>query len=216
MPNQMIERSRAGFTLLELVLVLAILAAALSVAVPTYDSMIVERRLQESAEAIELKMQGSRVEAMRTGQAQVFRFEIGGSQYVSDAWLSQEDSLNAAAGATQMDFSGQRVEVSSSNPYASTLAPTSGTTIQLPEGVTVASAQSVRDSRAALAEQEAGMAGGATTSWSTPILFYADGTSTTAIIVLQDSRGRRRSIQLRGLTGQCRIVDLASVGTGEP
>ncbi len=66
---------------MELLLVLAVLAIVMAIAMPTYQGMIVSARLQQSAEKLELEMKRARVAAIRTGQAQVFRFQIGGGAY---------------------------------------------------------------------------------------------------------------------------------------
>ncbi|MFN9941949.1 MAG: hypothetical protein ACK56I_20985, partial [bacterium] len=50
------------------------------------------------------------------------------------------------------------------------------------------------------------------TGWSSPVLLYPDGSTTTAHLVLQDTRGRRFAVQLRGLTGEASVIELASAG----
>ncbi len=206
------KRIAKAFTLLEVLLVLAILAAAMAIAVPTYDSMIVETRLQRSAELLELEMQRARVEALRTGQSQVFRFQVGGDSFTSEPWLDANDSINAGPGATVQSMSGQLVETSA-NPFdiGNAVEPTS-TEMKLEEGIIFASADTLSDSRSQMAQVEAGLDMQAGVSWSSPILFYADGSSTTAEIIIKDDRGRRRAIQVRGLTGQARVIELPSEG----
>ena len=207
------SRNQQAFTLLEVLLVLAILAAAMAIAVPTYDSMIVETRLQRSAEMLELEMQRARVEALRTGQSQVFRFQVGGDSFTSQPWLDANDSINAGPGATVQSMSGQLVETSA-NPYDIGTAVTStGSELKLEEGIQFESADTLSDSRSAMAQAEAGLDMQSGVSWSSPILFYSDGSSTTAEIIIKDSRGRRRAIQIRGLTGQARVIELPSEAT---
>ncbi|MFM7517210.1 MAG: hypothetical protein ACKO3V_09715, partial [Pirellula sp.] len=46
---------------------------------------------------------------------------------------------------------------------------------------------------------------------SSPLLIYPDGSSTTAQIVLADSRGRRMALQLRGVTGKSASIRLPAV-----
>jgi hypothetical protein len=74
------------------------------------------------------------------------------------------------------------------------------------------------DARNALEIQKSGetvpIAGVGTTAAggvSSPLLVYPDGSSTTAQIILADSRGRRMAIQLRGVTGRSSVVKLSSV-----
>lgn len=212
MKLQRFQASRA-FTLLELLLVLTILVAAMAVVVPTYESMIVDRRLHKSAESLDLEMQKARMQAIRTGQSQVFRFQVGGNVFTSEPWMDDSDSINAGPGATVQSMSGQLVETSA-NPYdLGTVADPKSEGLKLEEGVTFLSADTMNDSRTLMAQTQSSLAMQAGVSWSSPILFYADGSSTTAEIILQDERGRRKAIQIRGLTGQSKVVALPSLGS---
>ena len=83
------------------------------------------------------------------------------------------------------------------------------------------------DARAQASEQAAqqgpgatGIAGGMTTAatplgatgtegqWATPILFYPDGTTSNAQLILGNERARYVVLRLRSLTGMCRVSDL--------
>lgn len=198
------QLNRAGHTLLELLLVLAILAIVLSVAIPTYESMISERRLHKSAETLELVLHEARVKAMRTGQSQVFKYTLGSGNYTCTAWLDGNDDLNSGPGATLMNEVGQVMETSSDPYAAATTQDASKDDKNLDEGIQFASANTAIDSRANYAEMESN--GGMVTSSSPPIMFYPDGTATTAEIVLQNENGSRRVIQIRGLTGRTRLI----------
>lgn len=206
---------RRAFTLFEMLLVLSILVVTLSVAVPTYEGMVTSRRIFNSVENVRLELQRARLEAIKTGQAQAFRCQVGQSQFTLQPWLKASDSVEASAGATIITELGQAVDTSStSSGVASNMAdPTAGQKL-LEEGVVFASADILNDMRS-LSEQstsdsmQAGMAG-----WSQPILFYPDGSTTTAHIVVQDTRGRRMAVQLRGLTGEAKVIEVASAVGG--
>src|SRR5262249_12466465 len=79
---------------------------------------------------------------------------------------------------------------------------------KLPEDVTFYSGDSADDTRSMNAEQQMGNAG-----WAKPILFYSDGTSTTARVVLVNRRNRFVVINLRGLTGIAQVSELMDSGT---
>ena len=47
--------------------------------------------------------------------------------------------------------------------------------------------------------------------WSDPIFFYPDGTSSTARILIRNSRARYLMVSVRGLTGVVHVSDLLTV-----
>jgi prepilin-type N-terminal cleavage/methylation domain-containing protein len=206
---------RRAFTLFEMLLVLSILVVALSIAVPTYESVITSRRIFNSVENVRLELQRARLEAIKTGQAQAFRCQVGQSQFTIQPWLKASDSVEASAGATIITELGQTIDTASTTSgVATSMADSTTGQKQLEEGIIFASADILNDMRS-LSEQtttdsmQTAMAG-----VSQPILFYPDGSTTTAHIVVQDARGRRMAVQLRGLTGEAKVIEVASATGG--
>ncbi|MFM2217799.1 MAG: hypothetical protein RL240_2117 [Planctomycetota bacterium] len=210
---------RSGFTLFELILVLIILVTLAAIAFPTLEAMVSSRRLQQSAERLQNELLEARVEAMKTGQAQVFRATINGNTYTIEPWLSGNEDSDASAGATVMSASGVvETERTSTGQVALTSISADGDAKQLDNDVQFMGIETLVDARNALEIQKSGetvpMAGVGTAvsgGISSPLLVYPDGSSTTAQIILADSRGRRMAIQLRGVTGRSSIVRLATV-----
>jgi prepilin-type N-terminal cleavage/methylation domain-containing protein len=204
---------RRAFTLIEMILVLSIMVVAFSIALPTYDGMVSSRKIFNAAETVRLELQRTRLEAIKTGQAQVFRCQIGQTQFIVQPWMRASDSVEASAGATIVTDLGQAIETeSTAQGVVSEAADVTAGQKSLEEDVMFASADIVNDMRA-LSEQSLGDTMQASaTGWSQPILFYPDGSSTTAHVVVQDIRGRRMAIQLRGLTGEAKIIEVASAG----
>ncbi len=210
---------RRGFTLLELLLVLSILAVLAGLAIPTFESMISSRRILQTVEKLQNELLEARVEAMKTGQAQVFRATIHGNSYSITPWLSGDEDRDASAGATVMTAGGvvdtQRTEAGgvASSSVESDSAKTLDTDVMF------LSIDTLVDSRNALEIQKSGeiapMPGtpamSASGSLSSPLLLYPDGTSTTAQIILADIYGRRMAIQLRGVTGRSTNLRLTAV-----
>jgi len=202
---------RSGFTLFELILVLIILVTLAAIAFPTLEAMVSSRRLQQSAERLQNEL--------LTGQAQVFRATINGNTYTIEPWLSGNEDSDASAGATVMSASGVvETERTSTGQVALSSISTDGDAKQLDNDVQFMGIETLVDARNALEIQKSGesvpMAGVGTASTggiSSPLLVYPDGSSTTAQIILADTRGRRMAIQLRGVTGRSSIVRLASV-----
>ncbi|MDZ4852923.1 MAG: prepilin-type N-terminal cleavage/methylation domain-containing protein [Pirellulaceae bacterium] len=204
---------RRAFTLIELLLVLSILVVALSVAVPTYESMITARKIFNAAENVRLELQKARLEAIKTGQAQAFRCQIGQTQFSVQSWLKASDSVEASAGATIVTELGQAfdTESTSSGVASDSVDPTAGQKA-IEEGVVFATADILNDMRAMSEQTVSDSLQSSVSGWSQPILFYPDGSTTTAHVVLQDVRGRRMAVQIRGLTGEVKILEVASAG----
>ncbi len=218
---------RNAMTLLELLLVLALLVILAGIAIPSFDAMVTSRRLQQSIEKLHNELLSARVTAMRTGQAQVFQCVLNGQEYAVKPWLNGGEAQNASVGATVMQ-AGQVVKTESTgnggvatqavtgNADPTKVDPAKKESTRLGEGVQFAAVESLIDNRNALAIQQstgtvptsgAATAGGL----SSPILIYPDGSSTTAQLILADARGRRMAIQLRGVTGTATILKLKSV-----
>jgi prepilin-type N-terminal cleavage/methylation domain-containing protein len=211
---------RKGFTLLELLLVLSILAILAGLAVPTFESMISSRRLQQSVDKLQNQLLEARVEAMRTGQAQVFRATIHGSSYSITPWLSGDEDRDAAAGATVMTAGGVvETERTDSGAVAASSTDGSDSIETVDSDVMFLSVDTLVDARNALELQKSGeiapmpgsSSGSTSGSLSSPLLLYPDGTSTTAQIILADIQGRRMAIQLRGVTGRSTNMRLTAV-----
>jgi len=215
----MTSSRRKAFTLFEVILVLIILVVMAAFAFPTLDSMIYGRRLLQSAEKLQNELLEARVEAMRTGQVQVFRATINGGSYSIGPWLSGNENSDASAGATILGAGGLvKTDRVAGGGVGISSGQLGGDSKQLAGDVQFLGIETLVDARNALELQKNGetapMAGVGTAvsgGVSSPLLIYPDGTSTTAQIILADSRGRRMAIQLRGVTGKSSSIRLAPV-----
>ncbi len=207
--------NRRGFTLIELLLVLSIIAVTVSVAIPTYDGMITSRRIFYAVDKLQLELQRTRVEAIRTGQAQTFRCHLGTSEYVVQPWLKASDEVEASVGATIVTQLGQAIETEAvGNMVGGSMPdPTEGQLL-LEEGIVFADAQMQNDTRSMSEQSVTDTMVAAATGWSQPIMFYPDGSASTAHLVIQNERGRRFAVQLRGLIGEVKVVEMPSVVGG--
>ncbi len=79
---------------------------------------------------------------------------------------------------------------------------------QVEESVIFSEAQVIGDMRSAVQIGTATLATASNGGWSNPILFYPDGSTSTARVVVQNRKGRRIGIELRGITGSTRVMDL--------
>ena len=195
----------AGFTLIELLLALTVLAVAASLAVPAVRGIVTSRQIVDAANSIELQIKKQRTAAIRTGQIQVMRFAIGGRQFNAQPWLSSDDATNAAGGATVVSQTGQVISTDQTGGVTGVgTVPTN--TWEVGESVVIADVQVLGDTRSSL--QTGAMLVGAD-GFSPPLLFYPDGSSSTAQIILQGETGRRIAIAVRGVTGAVQVVDAA-------
>ena len=219
--SQMRASNRTAVTLLELMLVLALLVAFAGIAIPSFESMVSSRRLSQSIDKLRNEIMEGRVTAMRTGQAQVMRMTLQGKDYSIAPWLGGSEEQDASAGATVMQ-SGQVIQTQAiSGGGAVSTSESPGSTKQLSEGIQFSMVETLIDSRNALAIEQSGgtvpAAGGSTqgdgAGLSSPLLLYPDGSCTTAQIILADDRGRRMAIQIRGVTGQLKSMRLTSLAT---
>jgi hypothetical protein len=79
----------------------------------------------------------------------------------------------------------------------------------LPDGITFVGGDSATDSRGAAAEQSAPSGAGAQAAWSPPILFYPDGSSSDAYVIVGNTRQMGIRVELRGMTGTARVGEIA-------
>ncbi|MEL6897457.1 MAG: prepilin-type N-terminal cleavage/methylation domain-containing protein [Planctomycetota bacterium] len=218
--------NRRGFTLLELLLVLTILAALGAMIVPNAINMLTARNLTDAADRVRVGMMESRLEAMRSGRTQIMRFRVGGRGYERRAWQTSTDTTEAIdktgstgalmlgattpAVATEINLSETDAGVAEMLPEDvvfenAVVQPTArgSLTQQLGLGTDLQSDIALGDSYASPigggAIEESDDAG----AWSAPVYFYPDGsTSTFALRIYGEKAKGRIVVMLRGLTGE--------------
>jgi prepilin-type N-terminal cleavage/methylation domain-containing protein len=196
------RRDREGLTLLEIVIVLALLVILAGVAMPAFAGVVRRQRLRSAAEAVRAEWMRAHIRAMKTGRIHVYRFQAGDRHFEVIPWVAADDALESSTTAdTDTTLSG--------------MATASGTTAGgvelgegpgLPEGVIFVGGDAQSDSRALTIEDALGGSGGGDGQWGAPILFYPDGTASDAFVIVANDSQEAVRIDLRGLTG------LATVG----
>ena len=209
--------TRTGFTLLELVLVLSIMVVALAVVAPNIEGMLTGRAVPTAVEAVRVELQKARIEAIRTGQIQAFQCQVGSKEFSVTPWMSSRDATDAGVGASFVSQTGRTMETDTSRIGTSaTLADSSSNQKSLEGNVVFSDVQVLSDRRSIAEQSGTNPLALAASNASQAILLYPDGTSSTAHIVLQDARGRRMGVQLRGLMGQVSVVDVPSASSVTP
>lgn len=221
--QRLLHRTTRGFTLLELMLVLAIIATIAAIAVPSLTGVFDRQKLRGATESIRLAWDEARLDAMRSGQAQVFTCELETGNYLIQPLVLQSDMQNVGAGATVITGAGlmETEEVNNGMGNSIGLGAVDGggqDAEQLEDGMTFLVCRAVGDMRSFATAQESSMSGtGAVTEQnvSESVIFYPDGSTSTAEVRLKNERGDIRAVQLRGLTGHTRTVEISFAAAGQ-
>jgi len=193
-PGPFFVASRRAFTLMEVMLTLCLLAMAAALCWPPMARLLEAQRLGKAADQVRSRWYQARVEAVDCGETYIFQYVPGGSDFRLQP-LSAESSGGGFS-------DGQAIP-----PAADTQAGAGSTTGTLPEGVAFAAGDVTEDvPLSAAASFEAPPTSEA--EWSEPILFYCDGTATSAKVTLVDRRGRAVEVALRGLTGVATVGEV--------
>lgn len=140
---------------------------------------------------------------MDSGRTYVFRYAVAGNRFRIECYTSAEtledpvfdDYFDGGAGGSG---------------YTGALPkPLDGT---LPAGITFVASQSEAETYTTSIDSDATSSYAMEDDWSEPILFYPDGTTSTAVLLLQNQYNRCVELSLRGLTG---TVDIGEIYAAE-
>ena len=192
-----------AFTILELVLALAVIATVAGLAWPFMIRFSGEQALKENSESVRARLARTRLSSMGSGLTYQFRYEPHGRQCIVLPAERPLDSPGQASGTTTdgvISYPAQVLELAEGMQFLSS-----------PPGPAALTQQAVTVER--LSEDWLTQFGAPTTlaqvGWATPILFRPDGTADDATLIVSDADGRYQAITVRGLTAT------ASVGSIE-
>ena len=193
---------RRAFTLVEVLLVLAILAVVSAIAWPALQRPFANMRLHSAADAVRSEWCQARVDAMRSGHTYAFRYEVGGEHFR----LAPDGVAPAApAGAADPPAAAAQDDC----PEATEDASTGQEGKSLPEGIKFMAGEVTSDAASVAAESETESSPEAGDCWSDPIFFYPDGTTSDAHVTLANDRRAAIGLLLRGITGTVTVGDVA-------
>ncbi|MGZ0168562.1 MAG: pilus assembly FimT family protein [Planctomycetales bacterium] len=173
------EPSRSGYTLIEMMLAMMVLVILTSLAASPLMNSWRDTQTGSATEEVRALLAGTRLVALDGDETWQFAYEPGGTHY-----------LRVPLSAATEDASDEKANQgkhSDTLPVTITFGESGGGT-----GATISS-----EVLTGLADS--GELSGL--SWSAPILFYSDGTSSEAGFEIVDQYGNARTILVRDLTG---------------
>lgn len=181
---------RSAFTLIELLLVLAVLIVVMSLAAPSINRMFQRTALDRGADRVRAAMGEARVSAVKEGDVYAVFVARGDNWFDVGPFANSRDQISRA---------------NRDRSFANVQGNTGFEDNLLPNGVKFAVTDVLPDARSAEVLSGTGGSGG---KGLQQILFYPDGTSQNASVVMQNEIGGIVEVQLRGLTGLSKVVRL--------
>ena len=221
------SRSLSGFTLLELLVVLAIVILIVSLAMPAYTRSLARARFKSGVVQFQTELLQTRLLAMKTGTAYVLRYLPNSSFYEvlskSDYQKRLDEQTENAASSAGLFSSnaGNSCQRQLEGNVLFKQGLVSGTASELSKkdessgllGESAETGSSFIGSLSELPGQRKENDG-----WSEPILFYPNGRTSQAVFLLE-CPGEwiwYSEIVLRGMTGTARISAISVYPPGSP
>jgi prepilin-type N-terminal cleavage/methylation domain-containing protein len=202
-------RKRQGLTLMEVLLVLAIVAIGAALMWPVLEKPLAHHRLHSAADEVRTEWCQARIEAMRSGRTYAFRYELGGDRFYTepDNGLNAGSSDGGPAAVTSLGGGAQS--------GASTVAAAAAEDKTLPKGIKFSAEQASQSmtptSTPAATPGPSLSAGG----WSNPVFFYPDGTASDVQLILICNETCAVRVMLRGSTATATTADAGAGSTLE-
>ncbi len=195
MYHQSPQVERKAITLIEVLLVLALLVTLAAITWPAMDRPIADQRLRKAADKVRVAWAKARVEAMSTGETFVFRCSLESDEYTLESQPGPE-----SVGLMSTSADGQFDETASTSTTLT--EPLSTKTHRLPDDIRFVDGEVTFDTRATiLGETTDEFSSDSAGQCVDPIMFFPDGTTSTAKLILENEFQRRIELSLRGLTG---------------
>ena len=234
------RRAPRAFTLIEVLLVLALIGVLAGLVWPAIRGPMTNRRLHDAARGLQTELAKARLDAVRTATVREMRIRPGENgyqiadarppQFASDSSAADDEfttraARRAPATHTTDDLTGGRKSASDYPPSRSMETDSdyaddpSARAVRLPEGITFLSDDSgsssydlVSDDTSLLLEshESTGSSQFRNSRSSQAIWFHTDGTTSDARIILKDEYANYVVVSLRGLTGAAKVSRILS------
>lgn len=187
-------------TLFELMLVLVLLVVITSLAAPLFTNSFSSVRLRRGTDQVVASWTEARTHAIEAGKIFQFRFKPEGDAYQVEPWNegSEVDAEDVKDQLSTSDLTKEEIEFATWR-YEATLPPD----IVFNEAQSITSDGLGQRSATRLDEKNK-------SEWSAPILFFPDGSTSEASLLIKNNNGVYRRATLRALTGVARASDALS------
>lgn len=182
------RNARRGFTLLELLLVLAVMAVIAGLSWPRMMRYMNENSLKENVEVVRRELAATRIRAIESGLSYQFRYEPAKQTFVILPFDRPEVVASDDPAVTPTQVKTMLGKISEDCAFA----PPRNSQGRMEGG------QRMDETWLALLKNGALYQD---TIWSQPILFRPNGESQDASLTIQDSVGNTILLKVRGLTG---------------
>ena len=183
---------RAGFTLLELLLVLAVMATLSALSWPRMMRYVEENSLKQSVETVRRELAATRILAIESGLTYQFRFEPNAQAFVILPFDRPEIVATDSRTTTPPKVKTVVGHLSTDNQFEPATDKAGKST----------GGQRLDEMWLSLLKEGALYTD---TIWSQPILFRPNGESQDAHLVIRDKTGNTIELTVRGLTGGVRV-----------
>lgn len=194
------DARRRGFTLFEMMLIMAVLISAFAVSWPSLNRMYQDAQLKQGVDQVQVQLVSARVHSVDAGMMYQFRYEPGGRRFMiipfdQEGMLSSDLTLGTGGGG----------QVQTVWKCAGII----GETLQFDAtGLGTTASQVPIDWLNGLPNSGDFV----NTNWSAPMYFNADGSSTGGTLDVYDSHGQFARIFVRPLTGGVTVSKIESRG----
>ncbi len=188
---------RAGFTLLEVSLVLALMIVVAALAIPAYRGTLKFERLRKAAESIRADWTRTRTRAMMTGETQVWACLLASGSFSASPYTT-DDGQGATAEIQNLVASTTGLSPTQSSANGSSFGQTFPEDVTISE-ILVSDADSVMNMESTSSTGEEGVA---------TLFFYSDGSSSSGRITLTNEDGQSIAVVINGLAGTVRVMQV--------
>jgi Tfp pilus assembly protein FimT len=198
-----------------MLIVVALLAVLAALAWPAMRKPLAKHRLWSAAKDLRAELVRTRLQAIRDGQPLQFRYAPGQRSYCVEPLTPESEYVSTpdpSASAWEGGFSNAVDDLAEDGGSVS-LEAAEGDQSKLPKDIVFASDETADDEQTGplLADRRLDLLSDPTLSdsaigltgedWSTPIVFYPNGRTSDADILLVGERDYRIHLTLRGVTG---------------
>lgn len=189
----------AGFTLIEMLLVLALMVTLMLMTYPTLARLRLEHQLRQGAEMVRLQLASTRLHALESGMDYQFRYEPNGKHFL--AVPAEYLAIQAQAAAAQSSGNSAPASVYWKTQGEFTAKVKFGLTSNLPAGASQPLPKEFLIGFEKLEEYSR-------IAWAPPLVFKSDGTTRDFAVEIENNDGKYVVLSVRGITGLATVSQI--------